>query len=435
MAANPPVLLTNLRLIDGTGGDPREDWELLVEDGRISRSAPAGTVLGAAVPGTEAGTREDGEPAEAPDRARLRVLDLAGAAVLPGFIDCHVHMTTVPGGDRLDLIGSQSSLRTLRGARFLRETLHAGVTTVRDLSGADAGMRAAVEEGSVPGPRLLVALRILSITGGHGDWRALNGVDLTGGSGGGVVADGPDEFVRATRAVVREGGDWIKIAASGGMTSPRGMPEHGGLTREEMAAVVTEAGRHGGIGVAAHAQGTRAVADAVAAGVRSIEHGYGIDDATIQEMGERGTFLVPTLSTLTRPAEARQPTPQQETPHQSHLRRFRELAVERLHVAVSSGIPIALGTDAGVVPHGSNLREVALLVRFGLSPLQAITAGTSAAARLLGLDGETGTLREGLAADLIAVRGDPLADPGVLAEPDAIRLVMRQGSIERKEIL
>jgi imidazolonepropionase-like amidohydrolase len=234
--------------------------------------------------------------------------------------------------------------------------------------------------------------------------------------------------------VIREGGDWIKIAASGGMTSPRGMPEHGGLTRAEMAAVVTEAERHGGIGVAAHAQGTRAVGDAVAAGVRSIEHGYGIDDATIQEMGEQGTFLVPTLSTLTRHAEARQPTPQQETPRQSRLRRFRELAVERLHVAVSSGIPIALGTDAGVVPHGSNLREVALLVRFGLSPLQAITAGTSAAARLLGLDGETGTLHEGLAADLIAVRGDPLADPGLLAEPDAIRLVMRQGSIEREEI-
>jgi imidazolonepropionase-like amidohydrolase len=233
--------------------------------------------------------------------------------------------------------------------------------------------------------------------------------------------------VRAARAVIREGGDWIKVAASGGMSSPRGMPEHGGLTRAEMDAVVEEAARHGGIGVAAHAQGTRAVADAVAAGVRSIEHGYGIDDATIEQMGERGTFLVPTLATLTRQS-ANPPTRQQQ-----RLRRFRETAVERLHVAVSSGIPIALGTDAGIVPHGANLREVELLVRFGLSPMRAIMAGTSAAARLLGIDDETGTLREGMAADLIAVRGDPLTEPGVLADPEAIRLVMRQGVIERKE--
>ena len=415
MPADPAVLLTGLRLIDGSGAAPRPDWELLVEDGRIRRGAPAGTTLGS--------------EARPEDPSRLRVIDLAGADVLPGFIDCHVHMTTAPGGDALDLVRSTHTLRTLRAAKFLRETLHAGVTTVRDLSGADAGMRAAVEEGSVPGPRLLVALRILSITGGHGDWRALNGVDLTGGSGGGAVADGPEEFVRATRAVIREGGDWIKVAASGGMSSPRGMPEHGGLTRAEMDAVVEEAARHGGIGVAAHAQGTRAVADAVAAGVRSIEHGYGIDDATIEAMGERGTFLVPTLATLTRQS-ANPPTRQRE-----RLRRFRETAVERLHVAVSSGIPIALGTDAGIVPHGANLREVELLVRFGLSPMQGIMAGTSAAARLLGIDDETGTLREGMAADLIAVRGDPLTEPGVLADPEAIRLVMRQGVIEREDLI
>lgn len=408
------ILLTNARLIDGTGTEPRLGWELLIENGRICRSAPSGTVVAEMTP----------------DPERLRVIDLAGATVLPGFIDAHTHMTTVPGGDKLEMLTAPTSLKTLRAVPFLRNTLAAGVTTVRDLSGADAGMKMALEEGSIEGPRVQVALRILSITGGHGDWRTIGGTDLTGGSDGGAIADGVDGFVRATREVVREGADWIKIAASGGMGSPRSSPEYGGLSFDEIKAVVGEAERHGVAGVAAHAQGRRGISDAVRAGVRSVEHGYWIDDRTIEEMGSRGTYLVPTLATLTRPIPVDSMSPEAVLVR----REWNDRAQERLQVAISSGIEVVLGTDAGIVGHGQNLRELALLVEYGLSPMDAILAGTSRAARMCGLDHLVGTIAEGMVADLVVSVSDPLEDPSCLAESGGISLVMQSGIVVGEHI-
>lgn len=415
------LLLTDLRLVDGTGRPPRERWELLVEDGRITRSVPAGTVL--------AGTATDVSSAS-PDPDRLVVRRLDGATVLPGLIDTHVHLTTVPGGSAANMVTDHPTLRTLRSARYLAATLQAGVTLVRDLSGADEGTRQAVEQGFVEGPDLQVALRILSITGGHGDWRSVGGADLSGGSRGGRVADGPEDFVRAVREVVREGGDWIKVAASGGMGSPRSSPDDGGLTLAELRAVVDEAARHGLVGVAAHAQGTRSVADAVRAGVRSIEHGYGVDDATIDAMLAAGTYLVPTLSTLTRPVV--------DVPGSPWIaekrRRWQDVAGERLRVAIAAGVPTVMGTDAGIVPHGSNLSELALLVEFGLDAMGAVVAATRTSAEMLGVADDRGTLEPGRRADLLAVAHDPLTDLSRLADPALGRLVLSAGRVVRDDL-
>lgn len=399
------LLLSGGRLIDGTGAPPVGDAVVLVEDGLISWAGPA-----AAMPPVPPGTTE---------------LTLGGRTVLPAFFDCHTHLTMRPGeSDALDRLTAPQSLRVLRAVPNLRDTLDAGVTTVRDLSGADLGMKLAVDRGLVPGPRISIAIRILSITGGHGDWRSANGVDLTGGSGGGAVADGPDEFVRATRAVLLEGADCVKIAASGGMSSPNGEPGHGGLTAAEIRSVVGEADRHGGVPVAAHAQAGPGLHDAVLAGVRSIEHGYQLEARTVEEMLARGTFLVPTLSTLTREVTGPRPVVERR-------RRWIDTARECLGRAFAAGVPVALGTDAGLVPHGANLRELALLVEFGLSPMAALVAGTSAAARLCGLGDELGSIEAGKRADLVVVDGDPLTRISSLADPANVVLVLKDGRVEK----
>jgi len=405
----PDLLLRDARLIDGTGAPARDHVDVLVADGLVAAVAPAGSLTGLA---------------DAPDPARLTVVAAAGLTVLPGLIDCHVHVSTTPGADTLGTVLAPESLLTLRAVPHLAATLAAGVTTVRDLAGADSGFRDAVELGVVPGPRLRIALRILSVTGGHGDWRTIEGVPLDTGPGAGAVADSPAEFVRAVREVVRQGADWVKVAATGGMGSPRSNPESGGLSEPELVAVVTEAERHGGIGVAAHAQGTAGIAAAVRAGVRSIEHGYLVDDATIALMGERGTFLVPTLAALTRPVAAGTAPWVAE-----RRRRNQQAARERLHAALTAGVPVALGTDAGIASHGGNLAELALLVEHGLSPMAALVAGTSGAARLLGLDDETGTVHPGRRADLVAVDVDPLTRIDALADPRHVPLVVQDGRV------
>jgi imidazolonepropionase-like amidohydrolase len=404
----PAVLLRDATVVDGTGVRARPHTDVLVEGGRIRAVAPTGTL---------------DLPVDS-SAERLRTIDAGGRTVLPGFFDCHVHVSTSPDSAPFDTVLAPESLITLRSVPHLSATLDAGVTFARDLAGADSGFRDAVAAGYVRGPRLQVALRILSITGGHGDWRAVDGTPLDTGPGAGVVADSPAEFVKVTREVIRQGADWVKVAATGGMTSPTGGPQTGGLTEAELRAVGEEADRHGVVGVAAHAQGTAGIAVAVRAGVRSIEHGNLVNDATLEEMGERGTYLVPTLAAFTRPLRGDgAPWLLQKR------RRLREIAFERLHAALTSGVPIALGTDAGVAPHGQNLGELELLVRMGMSPLAAIAAGTSVAARMCRVDDEVGAVREGLRADLLITRVDPLTDMAALGDPAAVETVLLGGRI------
>lgn len=400
------LLLRDTRLIDGTGSAPREHVDVLIADGLIATVAPTGQL---------------------PTGERLRVIEGRGRTLLPGFLDCHVHVSTLPGKDAMAEVMAPESLFVLRSVPHLSATLDAGVTTVRDLAGADSGYRSAVDQHLVRGPRLLIAIRILSITGGHGDWRTVEGLALDTGPGAGAIADSPAEFVRAVREVLRQGADWVKVAATGGMGSPGSHPESGGLSEPELRAVVAEAERHGGVGVAAHAQGAAGIAAAVRAGVRSIEHGYQIDDPTIDLMGEQGTWLVPTLSTLTRPLS------DGLAPWVAVKRRtMKEQASERLHAALSAGVPVALGTDAGIAPHGTNLTELGLLVDHGLPPMAALVAGTSGAARMLGLDDQVGSIVPGMRADLVLTDVDPVTEITALADPDRITLVVQDGRVVKE---
>lgn len=398
-----PTRFIRARMIDATGSAPVDDAVLVVDQqGLISYAGPAD---------------------RAPRPAGEQVVDLAGRTLLPGFFDCHVHFSS-PGVSALMQIGLRGSLRAFQSAERMRATLQAGVTTARDLGGVDAGFREAVETGLIVGPRLHTAVRILSHTGGHGDLTLPSGIDLADGLGDlAEIADTVDEVRLSTRRVIRDGADVIKLCATGGVSSPTDQPDDEGLTQEEIAAVVDEARRHRGRPVAAHAQGTAGILNAVQGGVTSIEHGYAVDDECIDLMLERGTFLVPTLSSATRVPE-RGTVP--EYLYQKKVR-WSAIAQENIANALQRGVKVALGTDAGICPHGRNLEELVYLVKLGLTPMQAIQAGTRNAAELLGLSEDLGTLEPGNHADLVVCDGDPLAGIDVLADPANIVFVTQEG--------
>ncbi|MDQ0377450.1 amidohydrolase family protein [Amycolatopsis thermophila] len=308
-------------------------------------------------------------------------VDCSGGLLVPGFIDCHVHVAFQRYGPR--------SARTLAAVPVLRALLHAGVTTVRDAWGADAGLRMAVARGWIDGPELLISLRQLSATGGIGDhWDATDGAleRFDDPSMPSPVFDGPDAARAAVRRMVRAGTDWIKVAVSGSLK--RGPRAHDvQVTDAELAALVDEAGRQGGRWVMAHAHGARSAESAAVAGVRSVEHGTFLDSAAVSAMAAGGTWYVPTLS-VTRGSGVAEA-------HTSSVR-----------LALEAGIPIAAGSDA-VSGYDRVLDEVGLLAAAGLGPLDAVRAATSAGARLLGLD-DRGSVAAGLRADLVLLDGTDL---------------------------
>ena len=401
--------IVHARMIDGTGTAPVDDAVICVDErGVIEYAGDA-----------------DGAPVNGPS---TRTVDLGGRTVLPGFIDTHVHLGFehgVPPGMR----GLEDpTLQVLDTAARIELTLDAGVTTARDLAGLPAGYRTAVETGRLRGPRLQTAVRALSHTGGHGDVSLRDGTDLSGGMT--EIADTVDEVRLAVRKVLRDGADLVKVCATGGMGSPYDDPNDEGLTVDEIAAVVDELGRHGGKAVAAHAQGTAGILNAIRGGVTSIEHGYGIDDQACDLAGENGIVVVPTLSTVYAGID------KDRMPHYHYQKKVRWSGVtkENISRAIERGVPIALGTDAAVCPHGRNLMELSYLVDLGMDPMGAIVAGTRSAARLLGLDDQLGTLEPGKLADLVVCDGDPLSDIGVLGDPSNIVWILQGGAV-RKDLL
>ena len=403
----------NARLVDGTGALPVTDAVVVADaEGTIAYAGPAATA-----------------PPVPADGSPVRIIDAGGRTVLPGFFDCHTHLAYAQGsppGRRGEL---DPVLVTYDTATRLRQTLDAGITTARDLGGLSTGFRTAVETGRIVGPRLHTAVRIISHTGGHADFRMLDGTDLSGGEMA-ELADTVDESRLAVRKVIRAGADVVKICASGGMASPYDQPEDEGLMEEEIRAVVDECRRHGGKPVAAHAQGTAGIINAIRGGVTSIEHGYGLDERALDLAGERGTFVVPTLSTVFAGID-KDLMPEH---HYQKKVRWSGITKENIARAIDQGARIALGTDAAVCPHGQNLLELRFLVDLGMDPMTAIVAGTRVSAELLGLSDRLGTLTAGRTADLILCDGDPLADIGVLGDPGNIVCVVQDGVV-RKDLL
>jgi imidazolonepropionase-like amidohydrolase len=335
-------------------------------------------------------------------------VDCAGLTLLPGLFDCHVHMTSSGDLDWLRSFQRGFSYQFFEAARNLRRTLDIGITTARDAGFTDIGVKQALADGLVEGPRLRIAVTILSQTGGHNDGMMPCGIDSNTppypGMPNGVV-DGPDAVRARTREILRAGADQIKIASSGGVLSPTSDPRLAQFLPDEIEEIVDVA-RAAGTYVMAHAQSTAGIKNALRAGVRSIEHGIYLDDEAIELMLANEVWLVPTLMAphgVLDAIERGQKVPDRVV-QKAH--EVAEVHAESFRRAVSAGVRVAMGTDTGVTPHGQNLRELALMADGGMSPGAVLQATTLEAARLMRLDDELGSLEVGKRADVVAVAGD-----------------------------
>ncbi len=381
------------RVFDGVSEHAIEDGAVLVEDGRILSLGPAANL--------PTGTK---------------ITDLGDVTLLPGLIDAHVHLVWSASAEPHEVVERESrALTALRCANNAALHLRAGVTTVRDVGATDGlsiDVARAVGLGVLPGPRVIAAGRAIAMTGGHG-WFL------------GREADGAEAVRHAVRSELKAGATCIKLMASGGVYGHAEEPGSPQLTVEEMRAGVEEAHK-AGRKVAAHAYSVAAIGNALEAGVDSIEHGSFIDRDTAGRMRESGTYLVPTMSVYRAMSER---GPELGAPE--YIRRktaeVLEASREAFRVALEAGVPVAAGTDCGAPghPHGTLPEELMLMVESGASPIQALRFGTSAAADLLGLGDEVGSLEPGKRVDLLAVDGDPTSE--ILALRD-VRMVLRDGS-------
>jgi imidazolonepropionase-like amidohydrolase len=413
-AAPHTVVLRAARMFDGASGKLVEHPQLTIVGNKIVRVAQG----------------DKSDKADVP--AGAEIIDLGDATLLPGFIDAHVHLSGQMSdnwyGDFFDNMMRVPAEQALYGAYYARVTLDAGFTSVRDVGSTDwiaLGLRNAIDAGKVPGPRMLVSNYAVGSTGGHADQDPIPPQRLAPAGPLQGVCNGPEECRAAVRYQIKYGANVIKFMPSGGVLSlsdPVDAPE---LTQDEMNAVVGEA-HAWGRKVAAHAHGDKAAKMAVAAGVDSIEHGSFLEDDTLRMMKAKGVYLVPTLSAITSVEAKIAALPpaiaEKGRAAAAHSRQmFRH--------AVQIGVPIALGTDAGVGAHGTNAREFRYMVDNGMTPVQSLLAGTANAARLLGTFERVGTLEAGKLADVVAVPGNPIADITVTERPV---FVMKDGVVVRK---
>jgi imidazolonepropionase-like amidohydrolase len=394
-------LLRNVTVVDGTGAGPVPGQAVVVEGRRIAWIGPDG---------------------EAPSTAAEAVVDGGGRTLLPGLINCHVHLTADGAPDLFaQVAGDTVPLATLRAAGSARITLMSGVTTVRDCGAADdvvVELAKAIERGVVPGPRVQAAGRVITMTGGHGHFI-------------GREADGPDEVRKATRAEIKAGAGVIKVMATGGVLTPGVSPTQTALLPEELAVVAQEA-HNSGRRVTTHAIGRAGIHNALVSGIDSVEHGFYFDDELLDLAIDQGTFLVPTMLAvdgIIRNGRA------QGIPGWVVDKAESEAQQQRTSfaAAVTSGMRIAAGTDAGTPfnGHGDLARELALMCEYGLTAMQALVAATSSAAQNLGLAHEIGTVEVGKLADLVLVDGDPVTD---ISATGRVVLVVKDGVVHRDEL-
>ena len=404
------VVLKAARLIDGTGAAAIDNAVVVITDNMITAVGPSSSV---SVP------------------PNAKVIDLGDVTLLPGFIDAHTHLVGRvlgdPAGDDAP-VRDFESFAAILSVEHARATLMAGFTSVRNVGASghfdDMALRKAIDEGWTQGPRMMSAGHAIGIRGGHCDENGFRPGLFDPGIEEGV-ADGPEQIRAAVRYQIKYGADVIKTCATGGVLSEGDAVGATQYTFEELKALVDEANKLDRK-VAAHAHGTEGIKLAVRAGVSSIEHGSFLDEEGVRLMKERGTFLVPTLSAAEAVERAA------KTGVLKGLRAEKALAAaaaarHAIKLAVANKIPIALGTDAGVVPHGTNAHEFVLMVQWGgMSNMDAIQAGTLNAARLLGWDKKLGSLRPGKLADIVAVSGDPLRD---IESMQKVVFVMKNGVI------
>jgi imidazolonepropionase-like amidohydrolase len=392
-------------LVDVKNGTVLEKPVILIEGERIKAAGP-----GLAIP------------------KEAVVIDLGTATLLPGLIDCHTHLTFEPGPYYEDLFRKSPIDAAVLCHIQARLTLEAGFTTVRDVGAEefiDVALRNAVNTGRVAGPRIQAATLAVGATGGHNDLTGFSPyLDFKGFSG---IADGVDEIRKLVRFEVKNGADLIKMMATAGVLSEEesvGAPQY---SLEEMKACVEEAARWGKK-VAAHAHGAEGIKMAVRAGVASIEHGSLLDEEGIRLMKERGTYLVADIYNheYILEAYARMGYPARLIEKEKQI---GELQRENFRRAVLAGVKTAFGTDAGVYPHGQNAKQFAFMVKFGMTPLQAIRAATVEAAELLGWSDRVGAVAAGNYADIIAVAGDPLRD---ISELERVTFVMKGGVVYKR---
>ena len=336
-------------------------------------------------------------------------IDVGGRTLLPGLFDCHTHVM-ISHVDIWKMLQRPFSLMFYEGEKNLEATLAIGITTVRDAGGADLGVKTAVDQGLIRGPRMQISIKMISQTGGHGDeWMASGAIvpffmEYPGSPSG--IVDGPEEMRRKVRELIRDGADVIKVATSGGVLSARDDPRHAHFTDEELTMLVSEAAS-AGRWVMAHAQGAEGIKRAIRAGIRSIDHGVFLDDEAIEMMLQNGTYLVPTLVAPTGVLAAAEKGAQIPEASLKKAAEVIDIHREAIRNAIAAGVKVAMGTDSGVTPHGENLRELELMADLGMKPEQVLTATTLNAAELMGLQDELGSLEPGKRADVVVVEGDP----------------------------